>query len=209
MPHPTFSSSTNHSISGTNEQATASSNSASLIIDQVQESRATDLFNVSADNPSIDEEEELVPGAYIHAVVGIFPEYLSDAIRRNGTGDDRRAAVTISFLRKVFGVVTCIMTLAVRSNKVERLADLLFGVHLETEGRTREVVLESGCRILVLSEVVIQGCRISAISKVFGPVISEAIAAAPYRKREVLDGIRTTRCVTMTIYSDERGQILA
>lgn len=85
------------------------------------------------------------------------------------------------------------------------LADLLFGAHLETEGQSREVVLGSGCRILVLPKVVMQGCRTSAISKVFGSVIAEAIATAPYRKQEVLDGISTTRCVTMTIYSDERG----
>ncbi|RSM19927.1 hypothetical protein CDV31_001287 [Fusarium ambrosium] len=189
----------------TNEYPTASSDSASLIADEAQ-GRGVDSSAIQADtdNPSA-EEGEPVAGACIQGVVNIFPEYLSDAIRRDGVGDKRRAAVTISFPGKPFGVVACIMTLAVRPNKVDRLAHLLFGAHLETEGQNREVVLESGCRILVLPKVVIQGCRTATISKVFGPVIAEAIAAAPYRKQEVLDGVSATRCVTMTIYSDERG----
>ncbi|KAJ4321818.1 hypothetical protein N0V84_005113 [Fusarium piperis] len=181
----------------------ASSESASLM---AGEGSGMDLSAIQADayNPSA-EDWEPVSGACVQGVTGMFPEYLSGAIRRDGTGERRRAAVSVSFTGKPFGAVACIMTLAVRPNKVERLARLLFGAHLETEGQNREVVLEGGCRILVLPKVVLQGGRTGAISEIFGPIISEAIAAAPYRKQELMDGISATRCVTMTIYSDERG----
>ncbi|RSL41165.1 hypothetical protein CEP54_015903 [Fusarium duplospermum] len=103
------------------------------------------------------------------------------------------AAVTMNFPRKSFGDVSCIMTLVVEANKVERLAMLLFRAHLESTGETREVVLQDGARLLPNPHVVLQGSHSDAVSEIFGPETAAAIAAAPFRRRERVAGTRATR----------------
>lgn len=146
-----------------------------------------------------DEEGQVATGASIEGLLSLFPEYFSDAIRKDGTTDHMTAAVTMNFPRKSFGDVSCIMTLVVEANKVERLAMLLFRAHLESTGETREVVLQDGARLLPNPHVVLQGSHSDAVSEIFGPETAAAIAAAPFRRRERVAGTRATRCVTMTI----------
>lgn len=141
-------------------------------------------------------------GASVEGILDLFPDYLGGAIRRDGTGDQITGAVTMNFPRTSFGDVSCIMTLVVQANKVERLAMLLFGAHVESEGRSREVVLQDGARLLPSPQVILQGSYGNAVHQVFGSVTAAAITAAPFRRREMLQGTRATRCVTMTIFSE-------
>ncbi|KAB5514947.1 hypothetical protein GE09DRAFT_1179690 [Coniochaeta sp. 2T2.1] len=152
---------------------------------------------------ALHEDGQVVEGASIDGLLGLFPEYLSGAIRRDHSRNDRiTAAVTMNFPSSSFGEVACIMTLVVQANKVERLAMLLFGAHVESEGRCREIVLQEGARLRPSPQITLQGTHSDAISKVFGSMTATAIAAAPYRRREIREGTRATRCVSMTILNE-------
>lgn len=145
------------------------------------------------------EQGQVVSGASIPGLLSVFPSYINGAIRRDNHEDHVTAAVTMNFPGASFGGVPCIMTLVVEPNKVERLAMLLFRAHLESTGESRELVLESGTRTIPKPQLLLQGSPSDAVSQVFGPEIAGAIAATPFRKREVSEGILATRCVTMTI----------
>ncbi|KPA37224.1 hypothetical protein FLAG1_09973 [Fusarium langsethiae] len=162
----------------------------------------TDRMHTYADSCLPEELGQLVTGASIQELESVFPEYISGAIRRDHSvdGDRMSAAITMNFPPRSIGDVACIMTLVVEPNKVERLAMLLFGAHLESDGGSREVVLQGGTRVRPHPQFLLQGSPSKAISEVFGLETAAAIAAAPYRKQEILMGTWATRCVTMTIY---------
>lgn len=105
----------------------------------------------------------------------------------------------MNFPRKSFGDIFCIMTLMVEANKVERLAVLLFRVHLESTGGTRKVALQDGASLQPNLHVVLRGSHPDAVSEIFGPEPAAAIAADPLRRQVIVSGTRATRCVTMTI----------
>jgi hypothetical protein len=142
------------------------------------------------------ELEEIVSGADIDEL-DFFPEYLRGSIRRDVEGDRKTAAISMNFPRRMVADVDCIMTIAVLSNKVERLACLIYDAHLETEGNMRELVLPGGLRVLPWR---IQGSPPERFTEVFGQDVADAIGSAPFRKREIRDnGPRSpTRCVTMS-----------
>ncbi|KAH6953739.1 hypothetical protein BKA56DRAFT_604803 [Ilyonectria sp. MPI-CAGE-AT-0026] len=161
-----------------------------------------DRSQTYTDSVLAEEQGQVVTGASIQGLLNLFPEYISGAIRRDGAADQMTAAVMMNFPRRSFGDVACIMTLVVLANKVERLAMLLFGAHLESDGGIREVVLQDGARLIPSPQVILQGSHSDAVSKVFGSETAGAIAAAPFRRREILEGTRATRCVTMTIFRE-------
>ncbi|RSL88748.1 hypothetical protein CDV31_016006 [Fusarium ambrosium] len=152
------------------------------------------------DVDSNDTDQDVTSGADIEAL-GVFPEYLRDAIRRDSIGDRQIAAVSMNFPPNVIGDVDCAMTMEVLPNKVERLGMLLFDAHLETNGRVRELLLPGGTTAIVYR---LEGSRPKRISDVFGDTIAAAIRSAPYRRREELEkGVdSSTRCVWMSEFRD-------
>ncbi|KAF4461626.1 hypothetical protein FALBO_11569 [Fusarium albosuccineum] len=151
-----------------------------------------------------DTEQDITIGADVEGLK-VFPEYLRNAIKRDGAGDDRTAAVSMNFPLDLVADVDCIMTLEVLPNKVERIGMLLFNAHLETIGKTRELVLQGGTTAVVDR---LKGSLPTAISEVLGDTIAAAIRSAPYRKLEVLDlGVDSaTGCVQIDIQCEVQRQ---
>lgn len=87
-------------------------------------------------------------GASIKGLLSLFPDYLSNAIRKDKTTDHMTTAVTINFPRKSFRDISYIITLVVKANKVKYLTILLFRVHLESTRGTYEVILQDRARLL-------------------------------------------------------------
>ncbi|KAF4985847.1 hypothetical protein FDECE_16279 [Fusarium decemcellulare] len=147
-----------------------------------------------------DTEQDITIGADVEGLK-VFPEYLRNAIKRDGAGDDRTAAVSMNFPPDLIADVDCIMTLEVLPNKVERIGMLLFSAHLETIGKTRELVLQGGTTAVVDR---LKGSLPTAISEVLGDTIAAAIRSAPYRRLEELDlGVDSaTGCVQMSDFCD-------
>ncbi|KAF5963517.1 hypothetical protein FBULB1_13343 [Fusarium bulbicola] len=170
----------------------------------------TDRSHTCADSCLPEEQAQSFKAASIQGLSSVFPEYMSGAIRRNdpGEGDCVTAAITMNFPSRSIGQVGCVMTLAVESNKVEHLAMLLFKTHLESDGTSRELVLQGGTRVTPYPQLLLQGSYSDTISEVFGLEIAGAIAASPYRRQEIRVGTLATRCVTMTIYGTVHEPVL-
>jgi hypothetical protein len=97
--------------------------------------------------------------------------------------------------------VNCAMTIQVYSNKVERLAWLIYRAHLETNGNVRELIIPGGLKVVSTQ---LQGSPPEAVLEVFGRECADAIAGSPYRKIEISDDSSrvATRCVTMSDFAD-------
>ena len=91
------------------------------------------------------------------------------------------------------------MSIEVTENKVEHLADKLFGVHLETNAGLRYLYLPRGAKVLPNPNFTLRGCQHDTISPFFGPETYRAITANPYYQDEVKQGYDYTDCVSMLI----------
>ncbi|RSL80673.1 hypothetical protein CDV31_017102, partial [Fusarium ambrosium] len=76
------------------------------------------------------------------------------------------------------------MSLEIMRNKVERLANMLFGAEIESTDEHRYLVLPTGLRVLSASDLVLRGCKRGVIAEVFGEDIAKAIEASPAFKEE-------------------------
>ncbi|KAF5132962.1 hypothetical protein E5D57_003584 [Metarhizium anisopliae] len=136
-----------------------------------------------------------MPSATIAGVMELFPPYICGAILKDRTLNV--AMVQMSFPR--FPSDDCLMTLTIQPNKVEYLAMALFGIHLESEGEHRYVVMENGARVVPSNEMSLEGAEESALASTFGPLISTAIQNSWKRTLEIGGAIRKTRCVSMDV----------
>ena len=93
------------------------------------------------------------------------------------------------------------MSLRIMSNKVERLANVLFDVTLESTEGHRYLIQATGLRVIPSPDLVLRGCKRDAILEVFGPDINTAIKASPAYREEAEQGNPLTECVSMTIAS--------
>lgn len=91
------------------------------------------------------------------------------------------------------------MTIDIMDNKVEHLASVLFGVHLETNAGLRYVYLPGGAKILPNPNFTIRGCLPDQIRSTFGSEIHHGIVANPDYQDEVKQGYSRTDCVSMLI----------
>jgi len=139
----------------------------------------------------------------VSRVVTVLPTYLASAVRRylQSNGHGWVAAITMSFLDTLsFGnKLGSMMSLEIMSNKVERVASVLFDVSVELAGEHRYLILPTGLRILPSPDLVLRGCKRDVILEVFGRDITTAIMASPAYKEEAEQGNPLTECVTMTI----------
>lgn len=157
----------------------------------------------SLDPPRIQVAEQSVTGASPQRIADIVPSYISSAIRTDQTEKDGKtswkAAVTMVF--PYVGKVDCVMSLAIKKNKLQHVAMVLFDMHIEMETMV-QIVHANGTRVIPSPEANIQGAHDQAIANLFGAKIHEAIKASRVYKEEQQQGIRATRCVSMIVPSD-------
>ncbi|KJZ69955.1 hypothetical protein HIM_10647 [Hirsutella minnesotensis 3608] len=137
-------------------------------------------------------------------ITTVFPTYTAGAITRYrmpNNGNSWVAAVTMSFLDvSSFGnKLGSMMSIEITSNKVERLANILFDAPLESMDNNRYLILPTGLRILPSPDLVLRGCKRHVILEIFGRDIYNAITASPAYKEEAEQGNPLTECVTMMI----------
>lgn len=147
----------------------------------------------------VSNKEQTLTGANIDGLVSVFPQWLVRAIRK---GQDVAVGVTMVFPALPNGKVQCLMSLAISPDKVQRLASVLFDIHLEIEGGFRFVVYNDTVRISPRPEINLQGATGKAIIECLGCEIHRAIEASPARSEERRNGILATNCVTMVVTGD-------
>ncbi|OAL33346.1 hypothetical protein AYO20_07357 [Fonsecaea nubica] len=126
----------------------------------------------------------------------IFPIYLCGAISKIGT----RARISMVFPYSLD--LVCLMGLTIESNKVEYIAMELFGIHLETAGEVRYMILDTGVRVTPGKDLTLSGARPKGIERLLGLSMSQEIDII--RKDEKEKAIPVTHLVTMQISSDAR-----
>ncbi|KAF2259159.1 hypothetical protein CC78DRAFT_586316 [Lojkania enalia] len=95
----------------------------------------------------------------------ILSQYLCGAVVKVGD----TAAITIAFPSHLsHGNVHCVMTLVILPNRVQHLAMVLFGTHVETEGNLRYILQPNGSRLLP-GDVTLERAQGQAISDWLGP----------------------------------------
>ncbi|KAI8647965.1 hypothetical protein NCS56_01548200 [Fusarium sp. Ph1] len=145
----------------------------------------------------------IVENPPILKVAAVFPRYLAQAIRKyqQSPGTPWVAAITMTFLDgSSFGnKLGSMMSLEIMKNKVERLADMLFGAEIESTDEHRYLILPTGLRVLSTSDLILRGCKRDVIAKVFGEDIANAIKASLAFKEEHDQGNPLTECVSMSI----------
>lgn len=135
-------------------------------------------------------------------VTPVLPPYLAGAIQRyERAGNPWLAAITMTFFdASSFGnKLGSMMSLRIKGNKVERLANMLFNAPVESTDEHRYLLMPSGLRAIPTSDFVLRGCNRDVIAEVFGKNIANAIKASPAFKEEAEQGEPLTECVSMTI----------
>jgi hypothetical protein len=125
----------------------------------------------------------------------IFPSYMCSAIKKNGD----RAALSMTFPLGFYSHGVVCMNLTILANKIEYLAMELFGVHIEAESGSRHILLGNGARLLLRSDLLMQGGSGEHIVQVLGLALSHGIDVCPSRMEEIIQAITRTRCVSMQI----------
>jgi hypothetical protein len=97
----------------------------------------------------------------------------------------------------------CRVTLSILPNKVEYLAMTLFGIHLESDGERRYVVLDSGSFIAAPDQLHFEGVREDACMKIFGPEMNKGVQSSFKRAMEF--GSSKSRCISMSISGTWNG----
>jgi hypothetical protein len=140
-----------------------------------------------------EQQQQQVADPAVEHVARLFPQYMCKAIRKNGG----RASIKVNFLY-ASSQLTCITSLAIRSNNVAFIAMELFGIHLETEDGVRCIVLPNGANIVPGPDL-LRGAQPGGVNTLLGSEISRLIAESPMRQEEVSQGILATNCVTMQV----------
>ncbi|KAI0432835.1 hypothetical protein F5Y09DRAFT_300532 [Xylaria sp. FL1042] len=95
----------------------------------------------------------------------------------------------------------CVLTLTVSTGQVERIAEALFDLHLQTINGSRDMFLGRR-QILTSAPITVKGCQISAIEKLFGQQIYEAVCASPTLWQDSLEKSDITRAVSIQVSRD-------
>lgn len=96
----------------------------------------------------------------------------------------------------------CQMSLDITSDKIQHLAQMIFGRRLETYNGLRYVCFADGGKILPNPHLTLQGCRRTALHETFGPKISHAITTSPRYKKEAREAREKTDCISMVVSAD-------
>ncbi|KAI1159280.1 hypothetical protein F5B18DRAFT_637474 [Nemania serpens] len=95
----------------------------------------------------------------------------------------------------------CQITLDIHSRNIERFAERLFGVQLETDGGLRYII-RGNTQILPSPKAMIQGCKLDVIPPFFGPLLDEAVRESPIYAKDRMELSEYTRAVSMLVSHD-------
>jgi hypothetical protein len=137
--------------------------------------------------------EQIVSNPINKHLISVFPLYLRNAIKKEGG----RAAVSMTF---TLGLAICVMRLEILPTKVQYLAMMLFGTHVETENGYRYILQTNGSKLFP-ENVTLQGGQGKAIPDLLGSWVEVAIAQCPIRIIEAEEESNATSCVAMRITS--------
>lgn len=133
-------------------------------------------------------ETDTVSNPPARSLPDLFPPHMCSAIKKIGD----QAAIEMVF---PYSLGMLCMSLRILSNKIENLAMVLFGIHVETEDGLR-YLLFNGRRVYG-PELSFQGSSAQGMQEVLGKEVSEFIKVSPARKKELDHRIRLTKWVTM------------
>jgi hypothetical protein len=97
--------------------------------------------------------------------------------------------------------------MAIIPNRINRFAQNLFGVDVETEGLVRYIINPNGIRIFSNPAFTLLDCQVDAIVPIFdkepaAALMSAALVSSEYRKQEMKKGkLDVTGCVSLSIPS--------
>lgn len=171
---------------------------------------------VQETNTGTNEELQwhLFSNASLDATVSLFPQFLADAIER--TCDPSRTDIMVAAVQmhtpSKSGLYSqgCVMAIHIIGGVIFRLARDLFDVYVEQDVAGLYVSCTGGAKIRPKPSLVLDGCRIDAISTVFGDQIYQAIKSNDAFQEQLRRRHSTTAAVTLTIDTQEvvRGTLL-
>ena len=88
--------------------------------------------------------QQTVSQPIIKYISRVFPQYIYSTI----IIVSNRAAITITFLLSLSNKIEYLMSLAIRTNKVEFIVIQLFRIYVETEDRFQYIILENRARYI-------------------------------------------------------------
>ncbi|KAI1158986.1 hypothetical protein F5B18DRAFT_638747 [Nemania serpens] len=95
----------------------------------------------------------------------------------------------------------CQITLDIHSRNIERFAERLFGVQLETDSGLRYII-RGNTQILPSPKAMIQGCKLDVIPLFFGPLLDQAVRESPIYAKDRMELSEYTRAVSMLVSHD-------
>ena len=132
----------------------------------------------------------------------MFPPYLTQSIKEMpGQGDLLAGSLTMWFVDpaqvgRSFGSV---MSLEIKSHKVQHLAYVFFGVHIESNDTARYMLMPSGLVVMPEPELKLRGCKREMLLELFGPDVQKALIMSPAYKEEEEHGSHVTQTVTLAV----------
>jgi hypothetical protein len=167
------------------------------------DSTGNDTDDAAEDDP---EDETVVVNASLAAATRLFPLDLSDSIKRipdPKSENNLVAAISMTFPEPpVLDKQGCHMSLEVTSDKIQYLAQEIFGRRLETNAGLRYVCFADGGKILPNPNLTLKGCRRSIHQNIFGFKVSHAITTSPGYQDEAKQWRQCTDCVSMVISAE-------
>ncbi|KAL7783403.1 hypothetical protein V8C37DRAFT_397285 [Trichoderma ceciliae] len=150
---------------------------------------------------SNDSQFFFVTGIPASWVSTIFPSYLVRAIKKINTGADCSVHITMSFLRALRSDEhsRSMMSLKVETSQAEWFSWPLFGTRITSVDGRLCLLMPDGLKVMIHSEITLQGCRRDAILEVFGKQTEEAVKSSVAYKQEARQGNLRTDCITMTV----------
>ncbi|KAK7224195.1 hypothetical protein V2G26_012198 [Clonostachys chloroleuca] len=109
-------------------------------------SRTTELrvTSVQLTTLAVPSKEQRFTNASPHGIAQVFPPYMCGAVRKIGSGEDIRAAVTMDFPYQQFGGIHCLMSLSIVPSRLAIIAKELFCKTLDIDSGMQYIVDERG-----------------------------------------------------------------
>lgn len=123
-----------------------------------------------------------------------FPPFLCSAIIKDELS---MAMVQMSFPDNPSD--DCQMTLSIFPNKVQYLAMVLFGIHLESDTGQRYVVLGNGSRVVPTHQMLLDGAEEKGSAEIFGLPTNKAVQTSCKRVEEIANASTRTKCIAMSV----------
>jgi hypothetical protein len=150
----------------------------------------------AAQNSGVYEEPML------QKLPAVFNPYICSAVRKIKVQNDDgttslKASVTMDFPR--WALVDCLMSLDFDASRVNRLAQVLLGIRVESEKQFRYVYWPSGARMRLDHDIKLSCISGQAINDEFGTETYNAVLACGMRQKEADEGNILTECVSVVI----------